>query len=433
MGAYADQPEIMAIGDSMYQGVHSLSVAPWMVQHSPPALVARAMGRPMTLPDLKQPLLWDLEQEVRDGGLADMLRNIRAHCSANLQHWRPEVPWSDHEAFDNVAIGGASIASLWEDTDEKYFEQFKTLAATIQNGSPSNSDVLRTLPALWFALSSCYTLNPRHRQEQTRSSQLQQAIDRAPRILLINIGSNDGLFEACFLGDVGPTAQARAQGMLSQVRDLAERLKALPPRVDTIVFNGLIQPRFVPNLMPSGAEENEFPGEDYYSVYGPRLTATHLSVGGTELRAYDALIADVNAESRAILEAALGSRLHFADLYAICPPLDGKHFRRRGLAIPGRRITLDNRPLTALIGGYHGGFASLDNMHPTVVGYAVIADAVLAAVGATQRTDKQAAFDADELLRDFPGWRVLQFQVQTPLILSIARLFFGFGKDATAV
>jgi hypothetical protein len=45
--------------------------------------------------------------------------------------------------------------------------------------------------------------------------------------------------------------------------------------------------------------------------------------------------------------------------------------------------------------------AGLDNMHPTVPGYAAIADTVLDALGRRDiRTDKQAAFAADTLLAD---------------------------------
>ena len=54
---------------------------------------------------------------------------------------------------------------------------------------------------LWFALNNCYTLNPRHRNEQRGKSQLDQVADRQPQILLINIGSNEGLFMAGFAGD----------------------------------------------------------------------------------------------------------------------------------------------------------------------------------------------------------------------------------------
>jgi len=208
------------------------------------------------------------------------------------------------------------------------------------------------------------------------------------------------------------------------VAELADRLKMLPNRVEKIVFNGLIRPRFVPNLMPDHQEENSFPGDEYYSAYGSRLTGTSTPISADSLRKYDALIARVNAQSKATLQTALGNRAVFADLYPACPPLDGKHYHRRGIKIEDPDITINNRPVTPVPFGFNGGFTGLDNMHPTIPGYAVMADIVLTALGrADLTTDKAAAFRADNLLSDFPGWNVFTAQVLIPFIASLATQF----------
>ena len=59
MTTYDEQPDIMAIGDSMYQGIRSMSFLPAMVNHSAPKQVADAIGMSMTVPDLQQPLLFE--------------------------------------------------------------------------------------------------------------------------------------------------------------------------------------------------------------------------------------------------------------------------------------------------------------------------------------------------------------------------------------
>jgi hypothetical protein len=48
---YADRPAIMAVGDSLYQGVRSLSFTSELALHSPPVQVARSLSLPMTVPD----------------------------------------------------------------------------------------------------------------------------------------------------------------------------------------------------------------------------------------------------------------------------------------------------------------------------------------------------------------------------------------------
>lgn len=144
------------------------------------------------------------------------------------------------------------------------------------------------------------------------------------------------------------------------------------------------------------------------------------------LRRYDALIAQVNDTSRQTLASRLGGRVVFVDLYPACDAVDGKHYRDLGMTIPGNGQVLDTRAIESTLSGFQGGFASLDNMHPTIPGYAVIADAVLAALGHPGVTvDKDAAFLADRLLTDFPGARVLAFQAQVALIASLARLFLA--------
>lgn len=74
-------------------------------------------------------------------------------------------------------------------------------SAKLADPNLSLTELATTIGDLWFALNNCYTLNPRHRDEQRGKTQLDQVADRQPQILLINIGSNEGLFMAGFAGD----------------------------------------------------------------------------------------------------------------------------------------------------------------------------------------------------------------------------------------
>lgn len=431
MNRYSDQPDIMAIGDSMYQGIRSLSFLPSMVQHSSPKQVADALGMAMVVPDLQRPMLFDLEQQIRDGGLLRLVESIRSTCLQELPHWPLNQPWSQHEAFDNVSVGGATINSMMNDTDATHRDEFIKLSATLgQPGLPIR-ELASTVGKLWFALNNCYTLNPQHRDEQANKSQMQQVADRLPRILLINIGSNEGLFKAGFLGDFSQQAMAGVAAIPRLLAPLAERLKDLPARVERIVFNSLIRPRFIPNLMPSADHQNDFPGDAYFFAYGPRITDTQTSISAQKVQDFDALVARINAEAQDVLRTALGDRVRFADIYTSCPPFDGKHYQHRGLAIPRHDKTLTNQALQPLPFNFIGGFAGLDNMHPTVPGYAVIADIVLAALGRELKTDKDAAYDADTLLNHLPGLRMLAFDAELALVGSLG--VFRSGGVAVTV
>jgi hypothetical protein len=248
--------------------------------------------------------------------------------------------------------------------------------------------------------------------------------------LLINIGSNEGLFTAGFAGDFSNQTMARVADIPELLKPVADRLKALPARVERIVFNGLIRPRFIPNMMPSPEHENDYPGEEYYFAYGPRIGSTETPITGTQLEEFDALIADVNARSEDMLKTALGNRVAFADIYAASPPFDGKHFMGRGLDIPGTGRSLNNKPITAILLDYYGGFAGLDNMHPTIPGYATIADVVLGALGrGSVHTDKAAAYAADTLLNNVHGLPLLVAQAELSL-LGLFGVFRGGGAAA---
>lgn len=222
----------------------------------------------MVVPDLQRPSLFDLEQQIRDGGLLHLVEGIRDTCLQELPHWPLNQPWSQHEAFDNVAVGGATISSMLDDTDTSHRDDFIKLSATLGRPDLSIEQLASTIGDLWFALNNCYTLNPRHRDEQAGKSQMQQVEDRLPRILLINIGSNEGLFKAGFVGDFSQETMASVTAIPGLLAPLAERLQALPARVERVVFNSLIRPRFIPDLMPSADHQNDYSGDAYFFAYG---------------------------------------------------------------------------------------------------------------------------------------------------------------------
>lgn len=402
---YTDRPAVMAIGDSLYQGVRSLSFTSGLAPFSPPAQAARALNRPMTVPDPPVPLLFDLEHELRQGAGVRLLATVREASLDNMRFWTGGSAWSRHEAFDNVSIGGAEIASLYTDCDADYWSQVQTYHKQIRADPLPDPGATAKL---WYALNVCFTLNPLRREEQARKTQIDQVRDRRPHLLLVNIGSNEGLYRAGFLGAFGEDTFASVAAIPRKMEPLADELARLPPEVETIVFNSLIQPRTASNLMPAEEAVWKYPGDDYFAAYGPWLIDPAQHVPGSVVKRFDDTVQEVNREVAALLRRRLGSRLRYVDLYAASSRLDGKHYQDRFMPVrapDGFAHELRNRPfIHHVFDGrrFDGGLTGLDNMHPTVPGYAAIADAVLAAVGVSARTDKDAAFREDTLLNSPP-------------------------------
>lgn len=419
-----DQPDIMAIGDSMYQGIRSMSLLPDAVAWSAPAQVARAIGMRMVLPDLGQPLLWDLEAELRAGTLVELVGRVRDICVENLRHWDFGRPWSDHAAFDNVAVGGAAIEDLWKATAGDHANEAQRLIRILNQPAMDKGTIIETAAELWYALNTCYTLNPRHDAAQARQSQIDQAVRRQPSILLVNIGSNEGLFKAGFQGDLS-ALDADGDRIPDLMKELGRRLHECGPRTERIVVNTLVRPRFIPNLMPSSFEENEFPEDHYFTAYGPRIFSTHQDISGPDLEAFDKKVKNLNAANADALRAA-DNRILIADLFASGDAVDGKHYLDRGVRT--RDKMLNNRPISGL--SHFGGLASLDNMHPTAPGHAVIAETVLASLGRTITLDKQAAYDADTLLNNINIPELMLRQMGLSLLGAAMRLFSGGGAPA---
>ena len=113
---YTDRPAMMAIGDSLYQGVRSLTFGPGMATGSPPAQVAAALNLPFTIPDPPRAIMFNLENIYRSPfPLITVPIDLPRQLLENSWAWRLNTNWSNNEAFDNVAIGGATIDSLYTD------------------------------------------------------------------------------------------------------------------------------------------------------------------------------------------------------------------------------------------------------------------------------------------------------------------------------
>ncbi len=416
-------PPLMAIGDSMYQGVRSLTMSAPLFRFSPPAQVARALGLDETAfsyPDPKRPILIDMEPMVRllpDLGAIDQL------LSLNARYWarRPTSP-SRRLTFENLSVASMDIGDLYAFDWDRRSRQADAVTAR-------SAGSIRALSKLEIpddggigdailGLNARFTLNPAGRDDLEGVQPVDLVKWREPEILLLNIGSNEGLFEAGF--EANPTlTDARVAEIVARYATLADHLKEVGPGMKKVIVNGLVLPSQTPNLMPapeSITNAGQLPRDDgYFDDYENRMGFGYGTMTGQVLKRQDAQVAAINAGMEEALRQRLGDRVAFVDLAGQMKRLNRKHERlsdENTIRAGGNYIS--NMMLESYPGGGFkaGGFCGLDGMHPSVVGYGRIAKEVLRVLGrgGGERIDYEACYRADTLLMDLPGlWTELMF------------------------
>ena len=412
-GAGFAEPPLMAIGDSLYNGVRSLTINRELAALSVPAMVANAMAVPFVIPDYPRPIVGDFEEFIRQGINLDRLRALAAD---NGDAWLASGPaWSSKLFFDNIAIAGAEVGDLIEDTSANYKAQVPALIASLRHGGP-----LGDLAKLHYALNASYLLNPSGEPDLDDCTPLEIVAFRRPKRLLVSIGANEGLFMACFMGIYDERTIAQIDKLPDLLETLATTMAALFAKntIPAIYFNKLIKPSTVANVMPRVDQLPPGCGK-YYADYVGRLSGGVNQISAKRMAAFDKQIDAINTDIEKRVRRILGKtrKIGFADAYSMAALHDHKH----GCETPadqvrvdhhGRDFRLSNLPLSVvpLFGGFKaGGLFGLDNMHPTCAGYALLANEMLRAIKATEPTtqftpvDIQAAYDRDSLMHSLPN------------------------------
>jgi len=254
---------------------------------------------------------------------------------------------------------------------------------------------------------------------------------------LINIGSNEGLFRFGMLGaydntDLDFATCAGAHEIVRQARRLGQFLAThLRNDLKFVYFNTLIRPRSVPNLAPyqdqdfmANATRKALAGK-YYSEYSTKV-ALRAPVTPKAMKAYDQVIKTANEEAAKAISAELAGtpiKLVPVDLYSAIEQHDSKHYgdgraieiKKAGKLV--KRIT--NLPFASSLLKFQGGIAGLDNMHPSAIGYAAIANEMIRAYNAAEGAsaafiDLPAIYRKDSLLKSPPkSWEPLNSLVST--------------------
>lgn len=429
------RPPAMAIGDSMFNGVRSLTIHDELAAISPVQQFIEAVGLKFTRPAYPRAVLFDLEDMARQG--ITSLFSLQSNVMKNAKAWLTAKPKTKPRFHDNLACAGADWSDMFDRRGGDARKEAETAFAQLQ--ASENFD-LGAAARLWFSINDAFVLDPNGGTafaETSQLSQLDQVASRLPERLLVNIGANEGLFRFGMLGaydntDLDFATCSGAQEIVRQARRLGQFLAAnLRNDVKFVYFNTLIRPRAVPNLAPyhdvdfmDNATRKALNGK-YFGEYSTKV-ALRAPITPKAMKAYDQVIQTANAEAvRAIATELAGTPIKLVpvDLYSAIEALDSKHYgdarsiqiKKAGKLV--KRIT--NLPFASSSLKFQGGIAGLDNMHPSAIGYAAIANEMIRAYNAAEGAakpliDLPSVYRKDSLLRSPPkAWEPLNSLVST--------------------
>ncbi len=402
------QPEMMAIGDSLHNGVRSMTIDRDLAKWSIPAQVANALGIPFAIPDYPRNVVVELERWLRafpDIGF------IERDVADNVQFWltQPRSP-SGLTEFDNIAIASTNFDEMT--TRSWRTAQFEIDRLVGQYGA-NIGKLGAQMADLYFAFNTRFILNPSGDPATPAETPMQTVARRKPKRLLVSIGSNDGLWEICF--DASPNGFGA--GAFTALRNFFAALRALPPEVEHIYFNALALPSTVSNLMPipDYAENHKPPPGTYYANYENRFGLTYGTLDAAGMKLVDDRIAQANAAIRA--EAQKDPRIHIVPIDEMLKKYDRKHDAAASVVVSAGGKTFSNVMLEAgpwpLPSFRTGGLQGLDGMHPTIVGYALMAREALESIRQHEGVvapapNLDAAYSSDTLLKAVPrAWSIV--------------------------
>jgi len=413
-------PPMMAIGDSLFNGMTSLTIDANRARLSTPALVARSLGLTSGFREVEypRPVLANFEDELKHTP-GWLLSHLGKDLQENIRSWQNDypsgAPAGTHSGlsvfYDNIAVAGATSDQLLCDTAGANNVKWRSRAITLWPlGIPA-------LAGDWHQeINTSFILNPQDFAGQPDTtghpsadfsglSQMAEVVLRKPGRLLINIGSNDGLWRAAFGGT--PIPEQDILGLIENVRMI---VRLIPVETKFVYVNNLIPPSRAPNLKPvsrsreqrcnSNDQVPEHNGKLYFGSYRTYLNFGALKlVDGATACSFDTTADRINNQVKAAMLSELASRvaagdaaardiqLTFIDFNQLLWDYDRKHYRagrtldfnfgRRSLHLNNDvvRPSLLIPPLART-----GGVSGYDNMHPSMPMYGLGAEKILAAI-----------------------------------------------------
>jgi len=449
------RPGLMAIGDSLVNGMRSYSINDAMAAASIPALLGAVMHdgpafAPFQPARYPAPILIDVEAQLARYATSESafalaqvlnaLPAIKAEVAQNGQDWldrfEAEPAEDSPAAFDNLAIAGARI----EDAFEITYDQLEARIGAIGPVLRSEGDPLNWRgswpagdpngPGSWglgdvhISLNARHLRNPANRDGLGGMTVLDIVGARRPRVLLVDMGPNHGLVDVVMRGK-GEQGMDGLRAFAAAWLPCARALARLPG-VETVVMLLMPRPSQTPCLAPPNPspqpEQEPAPTrpDNYFIRYVSALSPISAGYGddGDTVARFDREMDEVNETVRAsMVDAFRGSGKHlvFVSLADVLGANDYKHRRGPKLSGGASGREYSNYPLGRLTSLFHGsrlrgGICGLDQIHPTTIGYRSVASAVqqaLAAVPGAPGFDPVVVTDAGDPFLLNPNWATI--------------------------
>jgi hypothetical protein len=420
------RPHLMAIGDSLLNGMRSYSIDNHLAAHSIPAFLGRSLQaatpfEPFVASTYPAPVLVNVEDVLKRrtdpelpspvlklfnlwGQKKDIMLDIQANALAWYKRFDGPAAAGSPVAFHNLALAGACAEDMFDVTLRQIEVRLAAMRPVVMkqpnvlkwkgpwlDGANGHDDDGWNFGDLHMAINARHLRNPGNRDGLEDLTVLDMVAARRPRILLVNLGPNHGLVDIVmrYRGQNGLDGLRKfAAGWANHARELA-RL----PEVEVIIIQLLPLPSQTPCMTPPRNDLTVAPpppgGGGYHGCY---VSAFDIPPAGgdyytaSDAKQLDAQVADINGLLRAGSEQAFkgsGKRLVVVSLADMLRHHDVKHGFGPRLQATGTTRDYDNYPITLDPGGTRrltGGLCGLDHIHPTPLGYRYIAEQIRAAL-----------------------------------------------------
>ena len=398
------RPELMAIGDSLFNGVQSLRINWFLAEWSPPALVAIRLGLIQEQGADRTGERMFYEPQYRTGELSPrMITNygfdleglpgllgtpgtLVRDTNALQDLAFTDQPPNRRPLVDNIAYLSSTSYDLLYWTPADYRAVARRSIEAIRSGIQG----VGSFPNLVEAANAAFVLNPTRNLCLEHLTPIQQVELRKPRRLLVGIGHNDGMWSLAFtnrpitepacsntsLGENGepscsirPVKDALVFDFISNVQLMLQRLSAVEG-LEAVYVNTLPRPSRTANLVPFQIGRKWHWYSDLMSGpgNGPGDLSEKVYSSDQQIADSDDLIVQVNRRLADLVRAASrpdGTKFYLVDADARLGEFDAKRCdistppgtlretcrSQHGLSLTkarfggGEDVSLDNRPI----------------------------------------------------------------------------------------
>ena len=430
------QPPLMAIGDSLYNGMRSATIDADKTVVSPPALVARALGiGSFRVPDLPRPVIADLERWLDKFqtiiGVPLAVPRIRQEIRDSIRFWATGdsnvgSP-SGARVFDNIAFAGSTVQDMYTLTAEEADQQARKFAKPALEAETIKG-LTANIGDLVIMANGRFTLAPDPELSDAnpfrRRTSLEIVAMRKPQRLLVSIGHNNGLIDIV-LRAVSAGADHLVSDLTLHYPEFIRQVCALPAEVGAIYVNLLPAPSAVSSLMPTSTTTFDTELGRYYDSYETLVCYRYGTYKGKRLYEIDKDIQALNAWIVDQFKTADAlNRVHFVDVFQRMKAVDSKNNGRNAtntFLVGSKTCTnqcFEANPLPGGAGFKGGGLQGLDGVHLTALGNALMANWVLETISAVESKaiaplDLSAIASGDPLIRNPPNawsWALYAFR-----------------------